>query len=693
MSPVPSQRLPRRCRVLVGERAQAHAWLAQALRDVPDGQLLWIGKQAIPGCHAVPQSQVQRCLGGECDVLVFDAHDGLHPDAFAAVLGTLAGGGELLLLVPAWEQWAASGDPLGERLAPYPLDVDAVGNRFLARLQAQFELDACVRVVRLADPGPSGKIEPLQHSTGLQLNDDQRAVVDALRRVAEGHANRPLVITADRGRGKSTALGAALAGLLRERSRQVLLLAPSAVAVEALFAQLQRELPQGVRHANTFELGGGRVWLRLPDQQLEDPQACDLLVIDEAAAIALGMLQQLLQRHNRVVFSSTVHGYEGSGRGFVLKFNRVLDRLCPQWQALQLRIPVRWSQDDPLEHLLNRVLLLDAEPSLPGAAEPAYRWIDQAELGEDESLLRGLFALLVSAHYQTRPCDLQQLLDAPGLRILAALQDGTPVGVALLVEEGGFDPQMAAAVCDGSRRPRGHMLVQSLIQHAGQCELGGLRLWRVMRIAVLGETRRRGIGSRLLELAQRSARDRGVDLLGTAFALDAQLLPFWRKAGFETVRLGERRDSSSGMHSVQMLLGLNARSSVLQKSAAARFREQFPWRLAGSFRALPATLALPLLHGRDCADLPLRQADKSDVQAFALQRRGFADAAPALWRWLVCRLAAGAVEADSQQAELLIVAVLQHASQQAIARRTGIEGRRPQLAALRTAVKNLFEGG
>ncbi len=302
------------------------------------------------------------------------------------------------------------------------------------------------------------------------LNPDQQQVAAAVERVALGHARRPLVVTADRGRGKSTALGAGLARLLKQ-GRQVILCAPSADAVQSVFAQLARELPQGRHLDHSFSWGDGAVRFRQAHEQLSDPQPCDLLVVDEAAALGLGTLEALLHSHRRLVFSTTVHGYEGSGRGFLLRFMQRLREHMPQCRQVTLQVPVRWSLGDPLEHWLNDSLLLAAEPrEASGPANPRYRWITQDVLAGDETLLRQLFGLLVSAHYQTRPSDLQHLLDAPGLRVLLA-QDGEVVlGAALLVEEGGFPRGLAERVCLGRRRPRGHLLLQSLAQHAGWCD-------------------------------------------------------------------------------------------------------------------------------------------------------------------------------------------------------------------------------
>jgi tRNA(Met) cytidine acetyltransferase len=662
---------------------------------MPDEQLLWIADDAPAGIAVTRVKQVRQCLGRECTVLVFDAHEGLEVDAFAAALGTLCGGGELILLLPQWQGWADV-DPARARLAPYPLSPDAVGGRFLNRLRELFEASACVAIESEGEDLHSLSVPELRPPDKVfELTEEQQAAVAAVTRVATGHARRPLVLTADRGRGKSTALGVALAKLLLAREKQVLLLAPGRDAVQAVFDALQRELPQGELHEGCFTWQDGRVQFRLPDEQLHAPQACDLLVVDEAAAIPLPLLEALLAAHNRVVFSSTVHGYEGSGRGFALRFTRVLDRVCPQWKALTLEQPVRWVQGDPLEVLLNDGLLLDAEFEPPaGDAALAYQWLSQDELASDERLLRNLFALLVSAHYQTRPSDLRQLLDAPGLHVCVARHDGVIVAAALLVEEGGLDDELAGAICDGERRPHGHMLVQSLAAHAGLCEAPSLRLLRVMRIAVAEGYRNRGIGSALLQQAREWAQQQAFDLFGTAFGIDAPLLRFWRRSCLRVLRLGQRRDPASGAQSVQMAAGLSGAGKALVGHAARRFQDQFPWRLAHSFCQLPPDLAAVLLQGRDCSDLPLSPEDHADIHAFALSRRGLDDAQPVLWRWLCHELAASEHgDGDAEATALLVASVLQNQALGAVQHGRAAGGRAAALKALRSAVKKRLPSG
>ncbi|RMG32345.1 MAG: tRNA(Met) cytidine acetyltransferase, partial [Gammaproteobacteria bacterium] len=289
-------------------------------------------------------------------------------------------------------------------------------------------------------------------------------------------------------------------------------------------------------------------------------------------------------------------------------------------------------------------------------SQPCYRWLSQDVLAGDEALLRGVYGLLVGAHYQTRPSDLQQLLDGPGLRVLIALEDGRPVGVLLAVEEGRMPTELAEAIAAGRRRPRGHQLAQSLAAHGGYGEAPRLQLWRVMRIAVAQPARRRGVGSGLLEALRRQAMTEGIDLLGTSFGLEAGLLRFWLANGYRPVRVGYRLDPASAARSVQMLSPLSAPGEALSGRAVTRFQRDLPWRLGGELSDLSPDVVAPMLAGRDLQDLPLTADDLNDLRRLARGERDIRGIWPVLWRWAVHRLAEGEVGKD--EAEVL-VALLQ----------------------------------
>lgn len=635
---------PRRLVLVTGPEPAAEEAVLRALGEPVPAGLLWVAERAPAGVDPVPAGRLAGQLGGESCLLVFNVHQGLHPDGLAAAVGTLRGGGDCVLLAPPLDAWARFPDPDLARFAAHPRRVEDMPGLFLARLASLLRDDPAVCHVEAGQLPQLRLAEPAAPEVRLSL--EQEAVAAAVERVARGHAGRPLVLTADRGRGKSTALGVAVARLLAAGFAQITVLAPHRAAAATL-----------LRYATSGGDGDARLrFLRPADLVAEVSQLPGLVVVDEAAAIPVATLDGLLERSRRLVFASTVHGYEGSGRGFELRFAARLAERMPQLRRMTLSEPVRWPAGDALESLLGRALLLDAGLAPVAAdqapAEPFIERVAPTALAADEGLLRQVFGLLVAAHYQTRPSDLRQLLDNPDLALWLARIDGDVAGVLLLGREGGFDPAMADAIAAGRRRPRGHLLVQSLAVHAGFEEVLRLRVLRVQRVAVHPVVRRRGVGRALLEAAAAFGQAEGFDLLGCAFGLEAGLLGFWACAGFDPVRLGIRLDPSSAAHSLFMLRALNAAAAGPVQAAHETFLHQLPFALAGTLRELDAELAVRLLRGRDCADLSLRAAEKDAVARLVQGARQPATASSVLWK-SVLRLAAGGRVEPARLAPLL----------------------------------------
>jgi tRNA(Met) cytidine acetyltransferase len=276
------------------------------------------------------------------------------------------------------------------------------------------------------------------------------------------------------------------------------------------------------------------------------------------------------------------------------------------------------------------------------------------------------------------------MLENPQLGIWLAQRGAHVVGVLLGVREGGFDEPMAAEVLAGRRRPRGHLLPQSLAVHAGLDAMLYRQVLRIQRIAVHPGCQREGIGRGLIEALAQNGGD--ADLLGCAYGVDEAVLAFWTKVGFRPVRVGLRVDAASAAHSLFMLRGLNAVGRALTDTAERRFRQQLPWALAGSLADLPAELAVQLLATRDCSDLPADGWECEALARVAAGSRAVASAEALLWRALV-RLAA-AETTDAAVLAPLLAWQLQHRSLDTISRRWGLDGRRGLEQRLRDILKD-----
>ncbi|MCD8547647.1 MAG: GNAT family N-acetyltransferase, partial [Aeromonadaceae bacterium] len=482
-------------------------------------------------------------------------------------------------------------------------------------------------------------------------------------------------------------VGLAAASLLERPGYRIVLCAPSRNAAEQVCVHLRRRLPNAREQAERIELASSQLTFYSPDAVLELAPPADLLLIDEAAAIPTPLLQDLLRHYSRVVFATTLHGYEGSGQGFALRMQPYLDRHYPGWRRCHLDQPVRWHTDDPLEPLLNRLLLLGhSEPDPVPSAEPiVWQRLSQAELAQDEALLRQVFGLLIQAHYQTTPSDLRTLLDSPDLTIHGLRQGTQWLGVALLCDEGPIPPGLAEAIRRGERRPRGQLLPQTLLAHAGITEAATFRFARIMRIAIHPGCQRQGLGQRLLAALTAYCQGQKYDLIGAAFAATPELLHFWQQQGWQAVRLGLSRDAASGNHSAIMLHPLSDAAHQALPDWCQRFQQQLPDWLGGPLRDLSPALVLALLDPHHGAG-SLQPWEWQDVIDCAHGHRSLDHALPSLSRWLDCRRQDWQ-RLPHQEQLLLLGRFWQYQSWSALARRCQLSGQKALQQAIRSSLR------
>lgn len=694
----------RRVLMLAGDKDWGRRCASEILEGLKPGRWLWLGE----GPGTMPISAAQQHLGRELDLLVYDAHAGFDPDGFAAACGTLAGGG--LLVLPAWplDQWGRAPDPQRSRLTVHPFDAEDIGGRFLQRFSSLLRTDP---VVSLAMQGAMLAVDVtggggLPSTDGLSENDcrteDQAKAVEAVLHVVSGHRRRPLVMTADRGRGKSAALGIAVARLfLSGRCKRVVVTAPQRAAVDAVFEHADRLLPGASRKTHCLSWSDCELRFAAPDalitrQGFTLGTAAELVLVDEAAAMPTVLLERLVKRYSRLVFSTTVHGYEGSGRGFALRFGERLNKLAPGWQSIQLERPVRWAADDPLEALLFRALVMDAEPSASGSTAPtealAVTTLDRDRLATDEALLRQVFGLLTAAHYRTSPLDLRHLLDGPNLQARAVFQGESVLATALVAEEGGFDADLAARVWAGQRRPKGHLLPQVLALQCGFQGAVEARALRIIRIAVHPDLRRRGLGRRLVADVVQSAQASGFDLVGASFAATPEVMAFWRGVGMRTLNVGSRPETTTGAHSVLVAQPVSSRGEALLEAAGVRFLEDFPAHLGDTLAGLDPDLVAAIAGQPGPVASPLAADDLALLAGFAHQRRPYESSRPVLVRLGACVLNNRDLLGGLSEPHCLafVARVLQARPWAEVAEMASVSGRAELIALLREATAGLL---
>ncbi|POP42187.1 tRNA cytosine(34) acetyltransferase TmcA [Superficieibacter electus] len=560
------------------------AWsLAQAmsLRETLPGDWLAVSPQAMPGAHCLPGALV-TLLGREFHHAIFDARRGFDVAAFAALGGTLRAGSWLVLLVPPLVDWPGLPDDDSMRWSdtPEPIATPHFVQHFCRVIYQHpqtlvWQQGQPLRIP-VFSPGPAW------HPATGEPDAEQSQVLSQLMPLSEGIA----VLTAGRGRGKS-----ALAGMLiRQCSTTAIVTAPAKAATDVLAA-----------------FAGDKFQFIAPDALLASDNTADWLIVDEAAAIPGPLLHKLTARFKRVLLCTTVQGYEGTGRGFLLKF-------CARFHDLRiftLEQPLRWARDCPLEQVISAALLFHDETfTIRPQGRLQLTAVAQSAWQRQPSLPAALYQLLSGAHYRTSPLDLRRMMDAPGQHFFAAQSDTVPAGALWLVEEGGLHAALSQAVWAGFRRPRGNLVAQSLAAHGGSRFAATLHARRITRIAVHPLRQREGIGHQLVERACLAAK--ACDYLSVSFGYTPELWRFWQRCGFILVRIGTHREASSGCYTAMAIRPFSERGQAMAAHEHQRLRRDLPWLLSW----IEETLSLS-----PCNDAMLNEDDWWELAGFAFAHR------------------------------------------------------------------------
>ena len=561
-------------------------------------------------------------LGQEIDGAVIDVKHGLSADTLGILAGMIKAGGLLILLTPAIDEWQSLVNPENSRFLNTPLTIDEAKTGFTHHLIQTWQQSDVIWVEQndsntqaMTPLSETPKTDFLVAESFVQTADQQQAI-SSIHTVAFGHRKRPLVITADRGRGKSSVLGMAAVECLIQGKQHIAITASrldqtlaaykhaiqtlESIASQDSNVHIQTNKPGLVEFIYHNETK--RIQFIAPDALILNPTSADVLLVDEAAHLPTPVLIELLIRHHRLVFATTLHGYEGSGRGFELRFKKQLTLHTPDWKACTLSQPIRWADHDPLEHAINQALLLDAnmaefdelnQPLIEKihAENLTYQLIDSQQLLDNLDLMQSLFGLLVQAHYQTSPNDLQQLLNAPNIKILAALlpdqRQPKVLGALLCIEEGKISP--------GIKRAHGHLVPQLLTKHYAQNDFLMLSTLRIMRIAVHPQYQRSGIGKQLIKQIEQLGITNRIDYISSSFGASEELLPFWFNQYFWPLHVGAKRDKASGSHNLVVAKPLTAMARQALSLIQTRFQEQFPHLLLESLPYFPPTQVWPII--------------------------------------------------------------------------------------------------
>ncbi len=533
------------------------------------GRVLFVSEERppYPWRRLMPHAY-RKVLGTEWDHAVFDLRSPIPANAFPAVAETVKAGGTVALILPKdlKEVYASRGGTglFGEYLE---------------------------RALKLySEEGPCPKWEPPK-----TLTKEQRRALRKLDGFMVG-SGKVMAIIGDRGRGKSALLGAIAAKAVLDygvRRVEVTSPSPEMPSFMKLFEMVMNERRARFRVEKAKEgwrvLGPGwRV------EWVPPPQAGGkggLVLIDEAAAVGVARVRRVLNRSWKVVLSSTVHGYEGSGRALT----KMLLEQLKDVLLIELKEPVRYPPNDPVERWLYKAFHLDAEPpETEPAGEP--RETKREELVEP-SRMRPYAALLASAHYRWEPSDIELVLEHPKGKLWEVPGTEGPAAVAFTVDE---DPPE-----DPWRPSPGAALSRLLSRYEPT------RARRVVRIAVVPKLQRKGLGSKLLKALE-------AEVTGAVFSRH-EVLDFWLKNGYKVIYLSPRYNKVTGEKNVAVAKGgrpieLAAKTFArnLLLSAHAVYRDV---DLRKAFKMLKHSFPEPL--GMKCDELLLEKFLEGKIEAEA----------------------------------------------------------------------------
>lgn len=660
-------------RIAVTVRADATFALPLFAQLAP---LTWISNAPLLP-QALPWNKAKQQLGQTLGNVVFDLRGGWDLDSLCALIGCVQAG-KLILF---WRSPASS-------------SVNAPKKSAFCQRAEQFFAHASLAQLSPHEIRPPQFAVPLSHANLSLPTVDQLSAIEAVKHVLTGHRRRPALLLADRGRGKSAALGIAAGQIMAGAQKKCIIVsAPSPASVATLF--FHASAVENIKKISEFHLAhdnGSTLLFVPPDELLQSAPKCDLLLVDEAAALPAFMLPKLLQNYSRLVFATTEHGYEGSGRGFSTKFKALLTQTAPGWKEVTLSTPIRYAAHCPVERWLYQFCLLDAKEAPPAAVGlVAIAPISQQQLLANETLLRQLFLLLVNAHYQTSPNDLLYLLsETPAPILLGAFVGDCLVGIIWAQAEGGLPAPLVREIAQGQRRVKGHLLAQSLAQHTGVSELLSSPYWRIVRLAVLASHQKQGVATQLHNALEKLALEKlaqqNVPLLGVSCSAEAVLLAVWRKFGYVPVRLGVKKDNASGNYSLLFVKHLPASPSPAWLSQLIDlFAINFRAQIAQQFTQLACDVALPLFKDT------LRDHQPNENCAwqsalFASRKLGFEVAAGSIENWFCTWLFQAADPELTPELTLAFNKIIQHHSWQEIVSKNNFAGKKQALAALQTWV-------
>ncbi|MEM4511445.1 MAG: GNAT family N-acetyltransferase [Nanopusillaceae archaeon] len=560
-------------------------------------------------------SESEKYMGKTYELLILDMYKSLTPDYLGRLIGTVSGKGLIIFLIEDFNNFENLKTVFHQHLLTPPYKIEDVRNYFeirfkrklmeyeniliidtesekiLKKLNYECNVLQIIPKIKKISKLPENK-KFSDRIYRLCITDDQVNVLYLLENLLES-GKKAFLIIADRGRGKSAILGLCISALVeylleKDKILDIGITSPSIENVRTLFEFLRLGLE---KNNIKYELSGRKIKIknkiyieyRSPLNILA--KKYDFLFVDEAAGIGVNLLYEYLNKYKKIVFSSTIHGYEGAGRSFSVRFMKYLkERKDFEVFEYKMKEPIRYGEDDPIEKWLFDTLLLDAEPEEIDENDlklieekkvkfykiPLKEWFEK-----EEKKLRSFVGIYVLAHYQNRPNDLAMIADAPHHDgFVLELENGKIVNAIQVAYEGQLSEETIERMLK-DYKPKGNIIPDVIAKHFREKEFPKLKGIRIVRIATHPHLQGKGLGSIALEKLTQWAKEKNYDWIGTSFGVTYDLLNFWLKNGFIVVHLSPEKNRVSGEYSAIVVKPLNKKTEEIVK----KLNYEFKWRL------------------------------------------------------------------------------------------------------------------
>jgi len=220
---------------------------------------------------------------------------------------------------------------------------------------------------------------------------------------------------------------------------------------------------------------------------------------------------------------------------------------------------------------------------------------------------------------------------------------------------------------------------------------GSLCYRRILRIATHPIVQRQGIAKALLDEVYADAKSEQVDVIGTSFSADLEVMSFWQACGFDVVRLGTQLDEISGQRAVTLLRACSAAGNGLHVHATKRFEQQWPDLLMMQFNQVDVDLVLALSMHLRSQGSALANWERQDILRFVEGNATFESCQLAIRKLVSMALGQPHfLELPTSAQRLLIMFIMQLRSISVVTRALGFTGKSDLMSALRRVVGDLI---